>query len=258
MEPVSASTNLGLRTNHQLRARGRRGWTQILCMFGVLALLGAVVGRTAAADAEPSPTDAVGRLIIDDQRLCTAFIVWSDVRQVSDGFGGRSTVYENWLATAGHCHGGNLVFQHRGQAYPTRVIGFSAGRTNGGFDVMVMSFVTDRRLPTLEPAFGEYPQVGDPLMLVGYGSRALMMRVGPLLRYDERGHMEIRGYASRGNSGGPVLIPGTWRIVGIGIKTTLDEPEGASFIYCILAICEVKPPHTAAHIDRLKGLANFH
>jgi len=258
VEPVLASTDRGLRADRHLRARGGRGWTQILCVFGMLVLLGAILGRSAAAGAEAFPTDAVGRLIIDDQRLCTAFIISSDVRQVPDGFGGRSTVYENWLATAGHCQGGTLVFQQQSQAYTARVIGFSAGRANGGFDVMVMSFVSDKRLPALEPAFGEYPQVGDPLMLVGYGSRALMMRVGPLLRYDERGHMEIRGYASRGNSGGPVLIPGTRRVVGIGIETTLDKPEGASFIYCILATCAVKPPYTAAHIDRLKGLANFH
>ena len=257
VEPVFASTNQGLRADRQLVPREGWRWTKILCVLGTLVLLTAVVGRTEAADAGASPTDAIGRLIIDGQRLCTAFVVWSGARRGAEGLGGRTTVYEHWLATAGHCYGGKLVFQQGSQAYEARVIGFSGGGTNG-FDVMVMSFVTDRPLPALEPAFGEYPEVGDPLMLVGYGSRALMMRVGPLVRYDERGHMEIRGYASRGNSGGPVLIPGTRRVVGIGIETTLDKPEGASFIYCILAACAVKPPYVAAHIDRLKGIASFH
>lgn len=257
MQYVFASTNRDLRTVRQiLPSQAGRRWTKILCVLGVLALLTAIVGRTEAADGGAFPTDAIGRLIIDGRRICTGFVVRSIARRVPQQFGGSAIVYENWLAAAGHCHGSRLVFQQGVRTHEMRVLGFSAAGTDG-FDVMLMSFVTDRRMPTLEPAFGEYPQVGDLLMLIGYGSNALMMRVGPLLRYDERGHMEIHGYASRGSSGGPVLIPGTRRVVGIGIETTLDQPAGASLFYCVLASCAVKPPYVAAHIDRLKGIASF-
>lgn len=258
MQYVFASTNRDLRTVRQLLPpqAGRR-WMMMLCVLGVSALLTTVMARTAAADAEAFPTDAIGRLIIDGRRICTAFVVRSIPRRVSQQFGGSAVMYENWLATAGHCHGDRLIFQQGNRTHEMRVLGFSTAGADG-FDVMLMSFVTDRRVPALEPAFGEYPQTGDLLMLIGYGSNALMMRVGPLLRFDERGHMEIHGYASRGSSGGPVLIPGTRRVVGIGIETTLDKPAGASFFYCVLASCAVKPPYVAAHIDRLKGIASFH
>jgi hypothetical protein len=225
--------------------------------LGILVLLSAIVLGPEAAGNEAFPVDAIGRLIVDGTRLCTAFIVRSTPHRIPERFGAPTIVYENWLATAGHCQGSKLVFQQGSRTHEPRVLGFSAAGADG-FDVMLLSFVTDKPMPTLESAFGEYPQVGDRLMLIGYGSKALMMRVGPLLRYDDRGHMEIHSYASRGNSGGPVLLPGTRRVVGIGIETTLDKPEGASFFFCVLAGCAVKPPYIAAHIDRLKGIANFH
>ncbi len=231
-------------------------WGRVVCVLGMLLLLGALIGRTEAAGGEVFPLDAIGRLIIDGYRLCTAFVVRSIPRQVPYRLGGSTTVYENWLATAGHCNGGKLIFQQGSRAHEARVIGFSTSGTDS-FDVMLASFVTDKPVSSIEPAFGEYPRAGDPLMLIGYGSKALMMRVGPLVGYDDSGRMEIYGYASRGNSGGPVLIPGTRRAVGIGIETNIDKPAGTSFFYCMLAGCAPKPPYVAAHIDRLKGIASF-
>jgi len=227
-----------------------------LGLLGVLLLLGALTGRTEAG-IDVFPLDAIGRLIIDSTRLCTAFVVRSVPRQVPYRLGGSTTVYENWLATAGHCNGGRLIFQQGSRTHEARVIGFSTAGADS-FDVMLAAFVTEKPVPSLEPAFGEYPQAGDMLMLIGYGSKALMMRVGPLVGYDDRGRMEIYSYASRGNSGGPVLIPGTRRAVGIGVETNIDKPAGTSFFYCMLAGCAPKPPYVAAHIDRLKGIASFH
>jgi hypothetical protein len=122
---------------------------------------------------------------------------------------------------------------------------------------MVAMFTTYLPMPTLEPAFAEYPKPGDKLMLIGYGRNALMMRVGPLLGYDERGHMEIQSYASPGNSGGPVLIPGTRRVVGIGIETTVDLPQWHAPTFCLFGTCPIKPPYVATHIDRLLGMVSF-
>ena len=252
---------LSNRMSHAERAgtppAGRPRRPLLLCALGMLALLSAVGGRPEPVGGETFSTDAVGRLIVDGNRLCTAFVIRSIPRQVPYRLGGHTIIYENWLATAGYCHGGQLTFQHGPRTHEVHVLGFS-GAGSDSFDVMLMQFLTDKPFPTLEPAFGMRPQVGDPLMLIGYGSRALMMRVGPLLRYDERGRMEIHGYASRGNSGGPVLIPGTRRVVGIGVETTIDKPEGAALYYCVLAQCAPKPPYIAAPIDHLQGIASFH
>jgi hypothetical protein len=236
---------------------GRPRRPLLLCALGIFALLSVVVGRSEPVGGETFSTDAVGRLIVDGNRLCTGFVIRSIPRQVPYRLGGHTIVYENWLATAGHCHGAQLTFQQGTRTYEVHVIGFSDAGSDS-FDVMLMGFLTDKPFPTLEPAFGVRPQVGDPLMLIGYGSRALMMRVGPLVRYDERGRMEIHSYASRGNSGGPVLIPGTRLVVGIGVETTIDKPEGAALFYCVLAQCAPKPPYIAAPIDRLQGIASFH
>ncbi len=232
-----------------------RGCSPFVLVAGILLLLTAAVSEPAIGT-EVFPLDAIGRLIIDDARGCTAFVVRSQERQVLTRYYGPSSYYENWIATAGHCFGQQLVFV-RGQTSHriTQVVGYSGGTV--GHDVMIAAFLTPGGVPTLEPAFGEYPQVGDRLLLIGYSRSALMMRVSPLVRYDERGHMEIAGYASPGSSGGPVLIPGTRRVVGIGIETTLDQPADASPLHCALVGCAVKPPYTAAHIDRIKGVARF-
>jgi hypothetical protein len=227
-----------------------------LVSLAALILLSATLGLSRVAAAQAFPIDAVGRLIVNDTRVCTAFVVRSVVHRVTVRYYGTNTYYENWIATAGHCFGQDLVFaQGRAAHRITQVIGYSGGTV--GFDVMVASFPTDTPLPALEPAFGEFPVVGDRLLLIGYSHGALMMRISPLAAYDERGHMEINGYASPGSSGGPVLIPGTRRVVGIGIETTLERPANASPLHCMLVGCAVKPPYTAVHIDRILGVARF-
>ncbi len=232
-----------------------RHWLKLLSLCGVLAVAG--VAHLGQASAEVFPLDAIGKLLADDNNVCTAFVVRSVERPLSGRYMMPRTVFENWLVSAGHCYGQRLTFWQPGAAYPVlRILGYSSGGDEG-FDVMVATFITSRPRPTLEPAFEVYPQVGEPLLLIGYGRNVLMMRVGPLVGYDTRGHMEIQSYASPGNSGGPVLIPGTRRVVGIGIETTLDRPAGTSSLYCMLGACPVKPPYTATHIDRLRGVASF-
>lgn len=229
---------------------------RFIVSLAALIVLGAVPLAVRDAGADVFPVDAVGRLIVDDTRVCTAFVVRSIVHRISTRYYGSSVYYENWIATAGHCLGRDLVFVRNGvQYHVTQVIGFSGGPM--GYDVMIASFQTDAPVPTLEPAFGELPALGDSLLLIGYSYGALMIRVSPLIAYDDRGYMEIQGYASPGNSGGPVLIPGTRRVVGIGIETTLDRPANASPLHCVLVRCAVKPPYTAAHIDRILGVARF-
>lgn len=227
-------------------------WRAALAMLAALAL----TGTAAASPGQVFPLDAIGRLTADGDRNCTAFVIRSIERRAPGSFGQYEVLYENWIATAGHCLGRDIIFQLGSRQYQVRVVGFSGGGAQG-YDVLIATFLTYQPVPTLEPAFGEYPQIGDNLMLIGYGRNVLMMRVGPLLRYDDRGHMEIHGFASPGNSGGPVLIPGTRRVVGIGIETTLQRPEGVSSVICAMGGCAVKPPYVASHIDRLRGVASF-
>ncbi len=236
--------------------RTKRLGLLLLVVLGAVAV--ASVGYPGQVSAGVVPIDAIGRLVIDDIHLCTAFVVASVKRQVPSEFGGAATVYENRLVSAGHCYGQKLIFWQGETQYPvTRVLGQSPAGDEG-YDVMVATFLGDQPMPTLEPAFGEFPKVGDKLMLIGYGRKALMMRVGPLLGYDERGRMKIENYASPGNSGGPVIIPATRRVVGIGIETTLDVPLGIPLVFCQLgSACHVKPPYIATHIDRILGVASF-
>lgn len=236
-------------------ARNGRGWLRVALVF--LALGYASVGQIGHARAEAFPTDAIGRLIVDDSAVCTAFVARSVERQARSPFREIATVYENWLVSAGHCHGQELVYWDRHGPHPVaRVLGFSAGG-DSGHDVLVATFVTLQPVPTLELAFGEYPRVGDKLMLIGYGRSALMTRVGPLVEVDERGFMAIENFASPGNSGGPVLIPGTRRVVGIGVATTVDIPVGFPASVCRLGVCSARPPYFAVHIDRIRGIASF-
>ena len=231
-------------------------WARLLLVIATLALATTLPGVWHAATAEVFPLDAIGRLVIDTDRVCTAFVVRSAERRVTHRYYGQVVFYENWIVTAGHCFGQSLtLIQGNSRRRIAHVIGYSGD--GQGYDVLVATFSTHVPLPTLEPAFGEFPAVGDKLLLIGYGHGALMMRVSPLIGYDARGHMEIDGYASPGSSGGPVLVPGTRRVVGIGIETTLDRPADASPLHCALVGCRVKPPYTAAHIDRLKGVARF-
>jgi len=240
----------------RLRPRAHRtaGLLKLLLIIGLFVLAG---GGHGHASAEVFPLDAIGKLVVDGSGVCTAFVVRSVPRHVPRRIGEPPVVYENWLVSAGHCLGNDLVFWQRGTSYPvSQILAYSSGGDRG-FDAMVATFTTYLPMPILEPAFGEYPTPGDKLMLIGYGRNALMMRVGPLLGYDERGHMEIRSYASPGNSGGPVLIPGTRRVVGIGIETTVDLSQVHARMLCFFGTCPIKPPYVAAHIDRLLGMVSF-
>ncbi len=253
MEGVSNMLGMFKRT---AGAVGNAGYVRlaILLIWGTLALAGA--GHLSRATAGEAPVEAIGRLLIDDTGICTAFVIRSVEQQTLNG-GRLAAIYENWVVSAGHCLGGKLAFMQRATAYPViGILGFSSWGARG-HDVLVGVFLTGHPMPALEPAFGEYPRPGDKLLLIGYGRGALMMRVGPVLGYDERAHMMIENFASPGNSGGPVLIPGTRRVVGIGIETTLDMRPGVPAMYCGFAACGVKPPYYAAHIDRLMGVASF-
>src|SRR3989442_15190680 len=110
---------------------GRPRRSPLLCALGMLVLLSAVVGRPEPVGGETFSTDAVGRLIVDGRRLCTGFVIRSTPRQLPYRLGGHTIVYENWLSTAGHCHGEQLTFQQGTRTYDVPVIGFSDAGAEG-------------------------------------------------------------------------------------------------------------------------------
>lgn len=212
--------------------------------------------------ADDSVWGAVGRLKLDDGH-CTAFVVRSFAVAVVGKYGESYTIYKNWIVTAGHCTSGpgSVSFVPSVAGRPNlfwgeRVIGMSGA---GQYDVAILSAWSVRLSPTLELAFGEEPAAGDYLMLVGYGRQALMARVGVVTGRDELGMLIIENYAQPGNSGGPVLVPGTRRVVGIGVESEIQLPPGVTelYPYCSFVGCSRKPPYYAAPVGWLKGLVRW-
>ncbi len=231
--------------------RRRLVWIVVLGIWA--ALIFSLLAIAIDGAAQDLPVDAVGR-VVSETYLCTRFAVRS-IERVSQNFrDGYSRYFETWVASAGHCAAAQeLYFVRRGQPrerlWP---IGFStSGRI--GWDVFLASYFSAGVQPTLEPAWGIYPQPGDWVMLIGYGKRALMARVSQVRGYEGRGHLEVDGWAQPGNSGGPVLLLGTRRVIGIAVESTCAIPGPA----CRFGISYRKPPYVASHIDHLKALANW-
>jgi hypothetical protein len=214
-----------------------------------------------ASPADEFPWGAVGRLEIDDAGQCTGFVVKSTNRTAwNDGDEGDQVQYEDWVVTAGHCvHGSSFTFRAAGggeSASGGTVLGMSGPSQH---DIAVLRFWTATKYQTLEPAMDYKAEIGEPLTIVSYGGGALMARVGPFAGYEEHtGDLMVSSYASKGSSGGPVLIAGTQRVVGIVTGAVPDIPKNVSprnwQVYCILAGCAPKPPYYATSIDYLKGL----
>ncbi len=97
-----------------VRQRGRL-WLPVLIALGTLVL--GINNHPARASAENGPIDAVGRLLIDDRGVCTAFIIRS-LEQQDLPHGQSAAGYENWIVSAGHCVGSKLLFVQRGDRLP--------------------------------------------------------------------------------------------------------------------------------------------
>jgi len=221
----------------------------------LMAALVCVAALAAPLGAQAWPLDAIGRLVVDDAVLCTAFVVRSEGVAVPTWWGAREVIYRNWLVTAGHCAEGRGRFSFRpargGTVWGERVVGFSAGSQH---DVAVLWVHSYQALPTLEPAWDERLEAGARLLLVGYGRGAMMARVGSFLGYAENGDLTVESTASPGNSGGPVIIAGTRRVVGIAVRTNIKPAPAAA---CLFGLCVPIPPYYAVPIDRVKGVIKW-
>lgn len=202
---------------------------------------------------------------VEGSAQCTAFAVSSKKRPGYDLRGSVVPYVETWIVTAGHClqDGASILdyafVTQKGQHGIHCLIGMSNGDQH---DLAMLGFHTPRpveRHPILELALDYRPSVGERLLGIGYSEGVLRTQVAPFVGWEERGHMLIDGWIARGNSGGPVLIPGTRKAIGVMIETELVIPHGVSHpgIYCRSAACAPKPPYTAPHVNHVMGLARF-
>ena len=210
---------------------------------------------------------AVGRLTFEDpdgtRRLCTGFVAHKFEKTYAlsrYGFTGSTIVADAYYVfTAGHCAKDNKRFEFApADSRQTRWFGLNvvAMVVGGpGYDFAVLEAVespyTTKKYPTLDLDFGYEARLGDKVLAVGYGRKALYPRVNTVLGVGEDGQIVIDGYASQGNSGGPVILLETGKVIGLMTHTTIDVRVSPTM--CDLVGCGVKPPYYATPIARLKG-----
>lgn len=255
----------GPRNQRGRSAAGR--WASVKLSLACAAVLLLFLGTSsipAGADPTAVPLDAIGRVLdVDKEFKCTGFILAS-VNRTSAGPYTRyyeSTLgwYENTLVTAGHCFEHVKYFRARNGATHTvqAIVGYSDH--HNGYDVLVARFNTGTPMPSLEPAYAHELHPGEALMLVGYGRSALQVNVNPFLGYSAQGDLIVNGVSGPGDSGSPVLIPGTRKVVGILHSGTVDVPEEArrNPYFCLFQSCPSSRPYYATPIDRLQGIARW-
>lgn len=207
------------------------------------------------------PVDAIGRLVLNGRMVCTAFSIRSE--ELPTPPGSETASYRNWLVTAGHCleqvmfrgqpaflvHASGGRISYPAQAYPAVPAAFSGGRP-WGFDVAVLLYWTSRPVPVLEPAFDQRLRKGDQLLLAGYPGGVLSFSIGPYIGRSEDEQLLVDTRLSPGSSGGPVLIPGTRKVVGIIVEGTPKQAQHNPSA-CWFKRCPADRPYKAAPIDSI-------
>lgn len=220
----------------------------------------AATGNALSSSGNTVPVEAIGRLVVDGKFLCTAFPVRTQVIPADPGSNNGAT-HRNWLVTAGHCLGNQMVYRqpmirvtspHGLVVYPERThpvfpLGFS-GRPPEGFDIAVLEYTSSYPAPFLEPAFDSQLNGGDSLLAAGFSRGVLYVVVGRFLGRNADGQLIVDALLSRGSSGGPVLIPGTRRVVGIIVEGTPKRRDERPYA-CVFTACETDRPFKAAPIN---------
>ena len=250
----------------------------------VCAVLALGAGRSWAEDVSsvttlPIPTNAVGRFYLNGEMLCTAWAAGSVMRTYPNNYHGPSTNYETRIVTAGHCvragfHRDRPTFDWDQPAQNVRygdttvrmpairvraTLAAYSGPSYGGYDLAVLIVVSPWPVASLIPDFDYGLAVGEKLLVVGYGNGAFLPRVGTFEgREAKTDALIVSGVTSPGTSGGPVLIPGTNRVVGIFVETSISPEDTARGPYwCVLVRCAPQSPGFAAPISGLQGMLRW-
>jgi hypothetical protein len=207
---------------------------------------------------------AIGKLHLDGDHLCTAFLIRSEEVFVTGRYGREEPAYVNTGVSAGHCYSQNITFESRAMRmwgaywYPRQfiaswVIGMSRG--DEGYDLMVFKFWSLWKLPVLKIAWNYTPSVGENLSTVGYGNRVLNVVTGPFLGYSQdkysEGELEIGMFINPGQSGAPVFNH-EGKVVGVIRAHKLKAPR--TRIEIMFGLYERDKVVYAVPIDRLRGL----
>jgi len=225
----------------------------------LVALLAAGMPSPEAGAAGVLPVEAIGRLFVNGRFVCTAFVIRSE--RVATVDGEERPTYRNRVVTAGHCvtpalSGGQPTFLVAprgavpGQAHRTHPLvpaGFSGGRP-WGYDVGVFVYWTSHPVPILEPLFNHPLRDGEWLLAAGFSRGVLSYSVGRYQSTTEHDLVAVDALLSQGSSGGPVVILGTHKVIGIVVEGTLKQPA-ASDGPCIFGGCATERPYLAVPID---------
>ncbi len=243
----------------------RRRESLKLCLIVAVMLLASLgnPATPAAADPYAIPLNAIGRVLDEEKQFkCTGFIIASVNRRVAAPvaryYESAPGWYENTLISAGHCLEHVKYFSANGKTHAVQaIVGYSDHKH--GYDILVARFSTAAAMPALEPAYRYEPHPGESFMLVGFGRTALQVNVNPFVGYNDRGDLIVDGISGPGDSGSPVLLPGTRKVVGILHSGTVDVPdEGRNNPYfCMFQSCPSTRPYYATPIDRIQGLARW-
>lgn len=252
-------------------------------VFALLTILALRVGPSAAQTVLspptlPVPVNAVGRFYVGEDAVCTAWAAGSVLKTYRNFYRGPGAVWETRIVTAGHCvtlgftrtprffwnqpaqdvQYGNMVVQMPAVRVQAEVIAYSWS-DSGGHDLAVLLVRSLWPVAALIPDFTHRPVAGDKLLLVGYGNGAFLPRVGVYEgREGETDALLVSGITSPGTSGGPVLIPGTNRVVGVNVRRNI-RPEDARREpgWCFIAACVPASPWIAAPMWPLQNILRW-
>lgn len=239
-------------------------------MLRLLTAVFVAVALSSAAAAQSGPPESyrqfVGRLITEKGR-CTAFPIHSgEIDSSPFGVHHEGSSYRVLFLTAGHCVSPVMHYEQ-----PAVVVGYGAVSIRMsrslilvravavspgliGYDLAVLAAVMLYPLPALEVDMDYEPSPGEPLLQAGFGRGAWMVRVGPFVKWDEDGKLVVMATASPGNSGGPVIVPGTRKVIGVLVETSYPPDMLRSPLSCLMAACPPQPPYFVASVRRLPGL----
>lgn len=206
----------------------------MLKRFAVVASLCVFVATPAFG--QFNPWDAVGRLVVDGQPACTMFVVRSEA--LGQG-------WENRAVSAGHCYQGADSSYRLNIGRDSFTLRWVWSSTEGGTDILLMSFGSGRQMLWLDLEFDDRPVPGRLVTFLGYGPSTSAAITAPVVSVSPDGQFAVSATVQPGNSGSPVLLEGTRRVVGIVVAYT-------TIPFVCPPLCYPIPPYYASGVSVLK------
>jgi hypothetical protein len=107
---------------------------------------------------------------------------------------------------------------------------------------------TAHPVPVLEPLLNHPLRDGEWLLAAGFSRGVLSYSVGRYQSTDAHDLVAVDALLSQGSSGGPVVILGTRKVIGVVAEGTLKQPAVAAGP-CTFLSCATDRPYLAVPID---------